>query len=357
MVKNEKVAWQHMRIIALLLVSSMVLAGCSSSNDPDGTTTTDATGGATATKTASNTDTGTSGTSGGSGSTSGGVVKGSMEIKFTTTSLNVDAGDQSSFQVNATFKDSKGAVVNPPGISWRATRVLSKDTEGVPTGNAPTEAASGSKLPGNFTLTLSNAGTVTVRAFVKANTFSEQNVSLDINVNAKTGIFFDGAEGDGSAFTFTSNVYVADVSTGETMELPTEHPDGSWEKSTVEPYAGTASWWSQYPDNYRARMTIASVTMPAPGMLTFWMRGGAEANGMDGLFILVNDEEKGYYSDDLGGWAQVQIPLPSGDVKIEFRFDSDLSCSDQTNIPGSGGLICGNGFDKGGIWIDDIAIV
>lgn len=185
-------------------------------------------------------------------------------------------------------------------------------------------------------------------------------------------VFFDGAEGDASQWTITGMVFVNPNLDGDTGQQTTEqpnpgnpedpHPEGvQWSASAAQARTGTASWYSEYPDNYRTSMVSVAFEVPAGGAtLTYRLLGGAEDTGVEGLFVLAGPaggarsvvaEHRNALPD---GWNEFTVDLAAGSTQIEFRFDTDLSCSNYSSAPP--GFSCGEGYDAGGFYLDDITV-
>ncbi len=310
---------------------------------------------------------------------------GEISVSFTRSTPNGEVPLDFKAKVEATFQDASGHdVATPSGVSWTVT----VDPAG---GTTP---ASGASLPGDVSFAFATAGDYTATAMVKANGFSDGAAVIRITAappTAKPPLFTDGAETDASQFTITSNelVFVSDPLCGAAVDplacaptvnemtqapppMPSNPPSQDvpkWKQDTSIHHTGAKSWWSMYPDNYRTRLTTISFTVPTGGAdLSFFVKGGAESNKVDGLHVysipatgaavLLN-----YTSGVLADWKEIHVLLPAGAQKIEFRFDADPSCSSETNAPanptppgGTSPILCGEGYDGGGIWLDDTLV-
>src|SRR5688500_17129495 len=110
-------------------------------------------------------------------------------------------------------------------------------------------------------------------------------------------LFSDGAENGTGSWTYTSNVVLSDFTgTAPVQALDDAHPDGSWVVTTGQAHNGTSAWYSQYPDNYRARMTTTVDVPNGTAVLTYWYKGGAEENTFDGLYLCVDGTQAAYHS-------------------------------------------------------------
>ena len=68
--------------------------------------------------------------------------------------------------------------------------------------------------------------------------------------------------------------------------------------------------------------------------MTFWYKGGAESNGYDGLFVYVKDAPvMEALEGPFGKWQKATFNVPGGEVTLEFRMDSDPSCSNDPSPP------------------------
>jgi hypothetical protein len=342
-----------MKRFALFAVACLLLAGCSGKDKDDEPTPT---------PTAS-----ASSSSSSSASGTGGVAPGSIEVVLNRTSADGEAPLRVNFTLDATFAKGGSAVATPGLASWSVSYVLLGNGTGNATGNATgnvTEGPEGTAFPANVTLNLTATGNYSVVATVKAPGFTPGNASFIAAVFGGSAggapLFFDGGETDTSQWTLTSNVY---INTNidpmvPSEELPQEHPSGSWEIVDSAFRSGTHAWGNAYPDNYRARMTSVPFTVPAGGAtLSYWVKGGAEDNGLDGIHVLAGPAdalaEVAYHSGLIADWTQFTVALPAGETVLEFRMDSDISCSNDGPPDGS---VCGAGFDGGGLLLDDIAV-
>jgi hypothetical protein len=343
-----------MKRFAILLVACLVLAGCSGKDKDDEPTPT-----ATASGSASS--------SSSSGST-GSVAPGSIAVVLNRTTPDGAAPLQVNFTLDATFTKGGSTVAAPGLASWNVTYVLlGNGTGSNGTGNATgnlTQGPEGTSLPANVTLNLTAAGNYSIVATVMAPGFTSGNASFVAAVFGGSAggapLFFDGGETDTSQWTLTSNVY---INTNidpmiPSEELPEDHPSGSWEIVDSDFHDGAHAWGNAYPDNYRARMTSVPVTIPAGGAtLSYWIKGGAEDNAVDGIHVLAGPAdalvEVAHHSGLIADWTQFTVALAAGETVLEFRMDSDISCSNDGPPNGS---ICGAGYDGGGLLLDDITV-
>lgn len=346
-----------MRWVIVAVVAALVLSGCSGSGDSDG----DSTG-------TSKSGTTTKGGSGGGGSTTtgsggggGGSGSGQITVNLNRTTIDGPAPLKVNFTLSATFKGADGKPATPKStitVTYRQTEAANGTALTGPAEKGPTVTS----LPATFSLTFENVGKYEVTATIKASGYKDGQDTVVILPRAPgTGgpggepIFFDGAEGDASQWTLSSKVLIVDFfGNVPVTETPVDHPTGKWQISDKEAHTGSKSFWSDYPDNYRGRMVSLAVNVPGNGgELSFWYKGGAESNGYDGLFVYVNGSP---VVEALAGlpidWTRFAATVPGGEVTLEFRFDSDPSCSSVSGAPAG----CGDGWDAGGFYIDDIAV-
>ena len=342
-----------MKALALLAVAALLLAGCTDGKrgDDDTASSTSSSASASRSGTASASRTGTSS---GTGTGTGSPGAGTIEVDFTRATPNGAAPLTVNFTLDATFRDAKGAEVPAPaGATWAVTV---HRMNGTTLGNA-TPGPTGNALPAAFNLTFT-AGDHAVLARVQGTGFGAGNASILVTAaGGGAPLFFDGAEGDASQFTITSNVLLTNIAPAPSQELAAAHPT-KWSQVTDAAHTGTKSWSSHYPDNYRSRLTTIAITVPAGGAsLSYWAKGGAESNGIDGLHVLVNGAEVALHNA-VPDWTQFTHAVPAGELKVEFRFDSDSGCSDDTPGPAGdpSGQVCGGGFDQGGLLLDDIQV-
>jgi hypothetical protein len=176
---------------------------------------------------------------------------------------------------------------------------------------------------------------------------------------APESVFFDGAENGTGPWQFTSNLVFIDV-TGNVpaQELDQEHSAGTWE--TGEGHNSSTAWYSQYPDNYRARMMTTIDVPEGGGTFSYWYKGGAEENGFDGLHVLIGGTEVAFHSGvaAVEEWTLSSLPIAAGSQAVEFRFDADSTCSDETgvDVPPPAPALCGVGWDTGGFYVDNIQV-
>ncbi len=332
------------KALAVLLVVALLLSGCASKKDKDGD------GGSTSTTSTTGTSTSKSGSASATGT--GSAAPGAITASLTRSTPNGAAPLEVNFTLSAKFVKGGKDVPAPAGTSWSVKVAAGNGT------NA-TDGPKGTSLPANFTLNFT-AGNHTVTATVSAPGFTAGNATVLVAASggpaAAVPLFFDGAEGDASQFTISSNVWFYDVFTGTEQETPAPYPETAWAASADAAHSGTKSWFSSYPDNYRTRMETVTVKVPAAATLTYWVKGGAEGNGVDGLHVIVNGAEVALHNN-VPEWTMFSAPVAAGDAKVLFRFDSDAGCSDQSPPAGDpSGMVCGAGYDLGGIYVDDIQI-
>lgn len=336
-----------MKRAAALLVALLVLAGCSG-KDKDGEPT--------PTATASST------------SASGSAAPGTIEVALNRTTPDGGVPLVVNFTLDATFRASNGTEApRPSAASWSVT--ILAEPVGNATGTATDDDAqgpTGSALPANVTLTLNETGSFTIVATVDAPGFAPGNDSFIVAVFAGGAggapLFFDGGETDDSQWTLQSRIYFNPNLQGSTgaREIPEDHDAGPWAITDAEARTGTHAWLHPYPDNYRTRMTSVPIAVPAGGAaLSYALRGGAEETGVEGLFVLVGLEGEALevvaeHRGAIAEWTLFEADLPEGSVQVEFRFDSDLSCSNDSGPPP--GFSCGDAFDAGGFRLDDITV-
>lgn len=346
-----------MKGLAIALVAALLLAGCTSGkdNDDDG-----ATGTETSTRTGT---TGTSTSTRTSTGTSTGPGSGTIQVDLTRSTPDGAVPLVVNLTLQASFtKDGKPAAT-PSGLTWTL-----KVFEGNSTTANATLGSSGTTLPANVTVTLTAAGNHTLRADVQAPGFAAASDTVLVLASAASSgapLFFDGAEGDASQWEITETIYLVDniAEAAPSREVGDDHPTGEpWAPSDANQRTGAKAWHPSYPDAFRTRMVSVAIEVPAGGAdLTYWVKGGAEIATADveGLFVLVGPEgedrevvqhQQGNFAD----WTSFTVPLEAGMVQVEFRFDTDASCSDESDAPP--GFGCGEGADGGGYWVDDITV-
>ena len=346
-----------MRGLALLLIVVIVLSGCSSKTDTSSTPPS-------STGTRSTTSPGTGGGGGGT-----------ITVTLNRTTADGDIPLKVNFTLDATFKDASGKATHPTSsiaVTYRHTQ----DANGTAITATAENGPSINSLPNSFSLTFEKAGKYEVVASVKSKDYKDGQATIIILPRVPGGttgsdpsagaIFFDGGEGDTSQWTIASTVLAADPVGGCNLAKDTGAPFATGEKwglATDQARTGGASWHVAYKDNIHSVMTSVSVDVPAAGgHLSFAFRGGVEANCADGLHILAGPAaasltELEFLQAVSDSWSTRSYPLPAGATVISFQFDADVSCSDDSGAPPGGVLTCGDGFDKGGYWLDDIAVV
>ena len=344
-----------MRWLIVALVAALMLSGCSGSGDSDG--------GASGT---SKSGTTTKGGTGGSGGTTtgsgggGGSGSGQITVDLNRTTIDGPAPLKINFTLSASFKGADGKAATPKStvtVTYRQT----VDANGTALSGDAQKGPTITTLPATFSLTFDNVGKYEVVATVKASGYKDGQDTVVILPRAPGAggpggepIFFDGAEGDASQWTITSKVLIVDFNgIVPVTETPVDHPTGKWQISDKEAHTGSKSFWSDYPDNYRGRMVSLDIEVPGTGgQLSFWYKGGAESNGYDGLFVYANGSPVLQVSGLPYDWTQFSGAVVGGTVTLEFRFDSDPSCSSVSGAPAG----CGDGWDAGGFYIDDITV-
>ena len=341
-----------MKRFVLLVVACLVLAGCGGKDKDDPTPTP---------------------TPSSASSSSTGVAAGSIEVTLNRTTPDGAFPLQVNFTLNATFTRGGSTVATPASASWNVTYVLlgngtGNATGGNATGNATgnstgnlTQGPVGTSLPANVTLDLTTAGNYSIMATVKAPGFTPGNASFIAAVfGGSSGgavLFFDGGETDESQWVL-GNELVFDY-VGGRRATGEEHPAGGWKRTDAETHAGANSWTTAYVDHYESRMT--SIPFPAgASTLSYWLKGGAEDNGADGLHILVGAdeaslEEVAYHSGAGIDWTEFTVAIPAGTTVVQFFMFGDASCSDMTPV-GAPSPVCGEGWDAGGYFVDDITV-
>jgi hypothetical protein len=343
-----------MKAFALLAVLLLALAGCSGKHKDGGPTTT---------------------SSSSSSSTSHApAANGTVEVLLNRTTPNGAAPLQVNFTLDAAFKAGGARAARPSGVHWNVTVGVGNGTApanatGNATGNG-TRGASGTALPANVTLNLTAAGNFTVLVTVSAPGFATGNASFQVAVlpgGPGTPAFLEDGEADESQWTVSSNVFVNPNADPTGMlpsgfELDQENPSGPWVITDAGAHGGTHAWTTPYPDNYRSRMTSVPIKVPAAGAtLTYWVKGGAESNGVDGIHVLAGPdadtlEEVAYTTGAVPDWTAFTVDLPGGETVLQFRMDSDISCSNDSP-PAGGSNACGAGYDGGGFLLDDITVL
>ncbi len=342
-----------------MLVVCLALAGCQAkkSDKNDAETGTNTSGGGTGT----GTGTGTS-----SGTNTGGPGLGTITLNFTRSTPNGAVPLGVNFTLEATFARA-GSSAPPSGASWTVTTVAVGGNDSL---NASAPAMlTGTTLPVNFTLNFTVAGNFSVKASIKAPGYAPSNKTIlvaAIEGGPGAPIFFDGAEGDASQWTITAFVYIngnfpAPANNNDEYETTQTHPDGGWTQGTTQFHAGAKSWGTTYPDNLRTRMTSAPFEVPASGAtLSYWVKGGAEENNVDGIHVLTGASptaltKVAYHTAVIADWTEFSVPLLAGPTVVQFRFDSDVGCSNESPPP-QGGAACAAGWDGGGMFLDDILV-
>jgi hypothetical protein len=336
-----------MKALAILLACCVLLAGCSDNKKKD-----------------DEPETSSSSSSSSTGSAPTG--NGTIEVLVNRTTPNGAVPFAVNFTLDAVFRSAAGAIVPTPATArWE---VLIFTTNGTANGTAHedsfTDAPNGTALPANVTYNLTVPGNLTFNTRVHAPGFATGNASFLVLANA-TGaagggvLFFEGAEADESQWDLEDE-YVLDL-IAERVPTGESHPLGGWGITDAEAHTGAGSWHAPYPDNYEARMT--SVPFPAgASTLTFWLKGGAEDNGNDGLHVLAGAaaddlEEVHYQAVVLADWTQFVVDVPADATVIQFLMYGDASCSsDPAPVGGGDGVVCGAGWDAGGFYLDDITV-
>lgn len=353
-----------MRAFVAFLLALTVLAGCSSEGSDDEPTPTGSAD-PTTSPTGTTPPTGSprpTGSPTGSPRPTGQPGDGTTTVDFKRTNPNGPVPLNVNVTIDAAFAGSDGKPATPSGVAWGIAIILVKDPTGADLPPKATEGPSGTSLPATATVKIEEAGTYALVAFVAAEGYGEGNATIEVIASPSTPDapkfhFYDGGESDASQWTLTSKILIGDAVTHTVQPTEADHPTGGWEQSDAQKKEGAKSWFASYPDNYRGTMTSVVIDLPAPAKFTFQYMGGAEGNAIDGLRVLAGPEgalvEKAFYSGPGVPWTKASFPIGPGKVQIAFQFDSDFSCSNDTNQVGD---ICAAGFDAGGYYIDEIMV-
>lgn len=349
----------------VIALTAVALAGCSGSSTSSSTA-------ATGTSHPPTSSTGT-----GPGSTSTPPTTGPVPSGTDTP----PAGNQS-VQVHIQRLNANGAIPltanmtvsattngqNVTSAQWAVHMTRTMDGNGTAVKSAATAGPKGSQLPTTLHLPFTQAGTYTVTVDVTVAGLPSTNASVIVVAStpaALPSIFFDGGETDTSQWTISSTTYVvtSNVVGGPDQTAPAPVPTGEkWVITDAEHKTAGHSWSSQYPDNYETKMDSVSIKLPAgKHSLSFALKGGVEQNGADGLHVLTGADastlaEAKFIDESLSAWKTYTIAVSGSTLVIEFKFDADASCSDETSVPDNPVLSCGAGYDQGGYWIDDITV-
>lgn len=229
-----------------------------------------------------------------------------------------------------------------------------------------TSDKNGKTLPATVNFTYMSPGVFNVTYKLsdgKADVSFPLVVTVTPNVSSCVPLLSDGAEGDASLWAIASEVVInGNAPPAPPIPSGQPHPLGPWGQVTDQFHLGAKSWHAHYPDNYVSTMTLAkALGVPAGGAtLSFWAKGGAEANGVDGLFVNVGAdathlENQIYQATVYGDWTQFSLKVPAGPLVVQFVFQSDVSCSSEP-APTGNAAACGAGYDAGGYWVDDILV-
>ncbi|MES2155897.1 MAG: hypothetical protein V4510_12250 [bacterium] len=229
------------------------------------------------------------------------------------------------------------------------------------------KSGKGTELPATFSYTYKTTGSFNA-TYKLSDPQSTVTFSRIIGVGAPVGgggtLFIDDAEGDAGKWTIMSEVVVntnlpagpGPTGTGQ------EHPAGPWAQVSDQFHLGAKSWHAHYPDNYYSSMTVkTAITVPPGGALvSFWLKGAAEDNGYDGVYVNSGPsadalENQVYQAKAIEDWKQFFYPVPEGPLVLQFVFAADISCSSEP-APTGGPVACGAGYDGGGFWVDDIQV-
>lgn len=157
--------------VGVAVVAALVLAGCATRQDAAA----DAGQSVTVTKVGHNPPASAPGDS----STSGAPQPGwSVDLALTASTDQPAATTPVEFTLTATFHDGAGVTVDPDGKAWVVR--LGDDV-------ALDPVAGGSDLPGVFVLSFPQAGPAQVTAYVRADGFVEQSVTVDLIVASSSG--------------------------------------------------------------------------------------------------------------------------------------------------------------------------
>lgn len=221
----------------------------------------------------------------------------------------------------------------------------------------------GNKLPATANYTYMSPGVFNVTYLLddgKSKVTFPLAITVTANVSNRTALLSDGAEAAPTAWVFTNELVIDTVATK--VRTGQEHPQGGWVQTADEAHMGSQSYHAPYPDHYEAKMTTAApIPIPEGGAtLTFWLKGGAEDNSYDGLYVNSGTdpaalENQVYQAAAFAEWTQFSFTLEPGDQTVEFVFKADASCSSDPEPVGGPGA-CGPGWELGGYWIDDITL-
>jgi hypothetical protein len=335
-------------VAAFSVVALLLVAGCAGSGKQPASAAAPSSDGPASSSSPGEGDADDSGTSTGAPSSSDAAVH---DLSITGENLNGVAPLDVTFSIDGS---------PPDGASWTLDFG----------DGSPAEGSSDPAFPATVKHTYASPGTLT--ATVTAVYPDHASLSRDIKVEALAPgdapapagpppIFADDAEGDATKWTITSKVYESDPLNEQHMETTADYPGRAWIQDGTNVVGGSKAWYTDYPDMYRGRMVSSTFTVPPEGaVLSFSVFGGAEANNIDGLYVYAGTPDAmtqlDYFTDQLPGWVQTHYDLPGGETQLEFRFDSDSSCSKDTGIPDNPVLACGPGYEGGGFWVDDILV-
>jgi hypothetical protein len=358
-------------VVALALLMTAA-SGCLSGDSGGGTTKSGDSDGANGGAGDGNASAGDGGGQGGANASEGSNIKpvAAFVVKLDETQVGFanETGVSEatvSVGVNLTFdasssSDPDGSIVS---YSW---------SFGTDQGTANTSVA---------TYAYAEAGVFEVNLVVIDNQSAKSGRSLNINVSAAPPApayyFFDDADANAKTWTFTKAIVIAPVgSTGSTTLSGQGHPLGQgWHKTTKDKHEGAHSYTMQteasngYRDNELMTMVSPTIKLKEMGavapVLTFWIKGDAEANNFDGVYW--DTSSNGGSTWTTGGksassssaayakWTEITYKIPAANIvdnfKVRFLFKSDISCSADSPLPAG----CGAGAYTG-YFIDEIMI-
>jgi PKD repeat protein len=345
--------------LAASLMIGLVFSGCLAGDDAGPKSTTDASSPAGTNSTAKATG-GTSGTTGGANTppvaaftvldngTAIAEENGSLAAPAAT-NLTFDAsGSEDAESVELTFEWDFGGE----GAAEDAVATFAFET------------------PGNYTVTL----TVTDEEGAKG-TANATLVVVAAETAAPAFYFFDDAEANAQKWVFTRQVILAPAGSTGAQQVAQNHPNSQgWHASAIAAHNGTKGWTSQtesikgYRDNEYTHMVSPAFDLSkakAP-VLSFWIKGDAEANGFDGLFWAISKDDGKTWTaagsqaksaaQTLADWTLVTYKIPAASltdkVKLRFLFQSDISCSGESDLPEG----CGEHKTYSAFHVDDILV-
>ena len=346
-------------IVLALMLTAVLLAGCSDKGGDDG----DSPSASSSASNSASASTTRSGTTSSTGTGTGSSAPGTIAVNFTRATPNGAVPLAVNFTLDATFSKAGQPATAPGDAAW-SVRILSGNATNQTSADGPT----GTAFPSNFTLDFTAVGNHTVVVDVTASDYAPANATILVAATeggAGAPLFFDGAEGDASQWVIASKVLVTNIAPMvPEQELAADHPS-KYAASTDEAQTGTKSWHVAYNDNLRARLTSVPIAGAGGHTLSYALKGGAEGTSIEGLFVLAGPADGAlaviaHHSGEAIDWTTFTASLPAsaGPLKVEFRFDTDVSCSSGTaTVPPDDPVgVCGVGYDAGGYYIDDITV-